>query len=204
MDFRCAIEVRSRRFLHLCSELLGHNFGEATQFDFEGLRAVLSLNKQARWLHVVVQIAGTVDHFERGDNILKWALNLVVGQVGDLMLLHIEAQISTVHPLSDQVDILVVLDDLDHFRNIVRSQLQLAESLSEGQLWDRIGIARGGGGGALGRRSHGSARVSVDYLNSDFGAIASVFGLDDGEGSLTAFLIVHYVLIDLVTVPLLR
>ena len=150
-----------------------------------------------------MQIAGTVDHFERGDDVLKWALHLFVGEVGDLVLLHIVAHISAVHPLSDQVDILIVLDDLDHFRNIVRGQLELTKSLTEGQLWYRVGIARGGGG-ALGRRSHGSARVSVDHLNSDFGAIASMFGLDDSEGSLTAFLIVHYVLIDLVTVPLLR
>ena len=92
-------------------------------------------------MHVVVQIAGTVDHFERRDDVLKWALHLFVGEVGDLVLLHIVAQISAVHPLSDQVDILVVLDDLDHFRNIVRGQLELAKSLTEGQLWNRVGIA---------------------------------------------------------------
>ena len=66
-----------------------------------------------------MDVACHMDDFERGYNILERLLDLLRGKVGQLVLLHVGGQIAAIHPLCDQVDVLVVLDALHQLGHVV-------------------------------------------------------------------------------------
>lgn len=111
------------------------------------------------------------------------------------MLLHVVAQVAAVHPLGDQVHVLLVLDALHHLCHVVRAQLQIGKSLAHRNL--RHAFHETSAFAALALDDLGRARVLVNDLNRDFGSAVAVLGLDDGEGALLAFLVVDDVGVDL-------
>ena len=48
------------------------------------------------------------------------------------MLLHVAAEVATVHPRGDQIDVLVLLDALDQLGHVMRTQLLISHFLSQG------------------------------------------------------------------------